>query len=210
MLAQVDSLFWQFRHFYIDLRLGLVSGWRYRVHVPCDLGPVLRTSRHSHGGTVAHPNADVFLCLVIVQHVPLFNGHTLRPSTCDTFRETRVLSSYFLLIFIYFSAAVTIHKAQLQLSAQRMTLDRVTIDLGRKRCAFGLIFIALSRAKLFDSLRVHPFYPDRYNGIEKGKHVEARCEDFRHLKVHAASLSSSLPILTLSMLSIVSHCIHNM
>lgn len=125
-----------------------------------------------------------------------------------------MLSTYFLLVFIYFSAAVTIHKAQLQLSAQRikqrMTLDRVTIDLGRKRCALGLIFIALSRAKPFDSLRVHPFYPDRYNGIEKGKHVEARREDFRHLKVHAASLSSSLPILTLSMLSIVSHCIHNM
>ena len=76
--------------------------------------------------------------------------------------------------------AVTIHKAQ------GMTLDRVTVDLGQREFSFRLTFVALSRAKLFEGLRVHPFDLERYKTIEKEKYVEARREKFQRLQLRAA------------------------
>ena len=77
--------------------------------------------------------------------------------------------------------AVTIHKAQ------GMTLDWVTVDLGQREFSSGLTFVALSRAKSFNGLRVHPFDLERYKAIEKGKYVEARQEEFRRLRLRAAA-----------------------
>ena len=90
-----------------------------------------------------------------------------------------------------------------------MTLDRVT-NLGQKAFALGLTFVALSRAKALDILRVHKFNLDHYKGIKKGKYVEPRHE-FHRLRTlcHQYYLSVSLPISTLSILPIVSHCIYN-
>jgi hypothetical protein len=72
--------------------------------------------------------------------------------------------------------AITIHKAQ------GMTLDRVTIDLGRKEFTSGLTFVALSRATTFDGMRVHSFDLERYKRIENGVYVDARREEFRRLR----------------------------
>jgi ATP-dependent DNA helicase PIF1 len=77
--------------------------------------------------------------------------------------------------------AITIHKAQ------GLTMDRVTIDLGRKEFASGLTFVALSRAKTFDGLRIHAFDLQRFKRIEKGTHVEERREEFRRLRALAAA-----------------------
>jgi hypothetical protein len=77
--------------------------------------------------------------------------------------------------------AVTIHKAQ------GMTLDRVTVDLGQREFSSGLTFVALSRAKSFDGLRVHSFDLERYKAIENGKYVEARQEEFHRLRLRAAA-----------------------
>ena len=92
-----------------------------------------------------------------------------------------------------------------------MTSDRVA-NLGQKEFALGLTFVALSRAKAFDILRVQTFNLDRYKGIKKGKYAEPGHE-FHRLRAlcHQFYLSVSLPIPTLSILPIasVSHCIHN-
>jgi hypothetical protein len=68
-----------------------------------------------------------------------------------------------------------------------MTLDRITVDLGPKEFASGLSFIVLSRAKTFDGLRLHPFDLNRYKPIRKGKYVEARRDEFCHLRGLAAN-----------------------
>ena len=84
-------------------------------------------------------------------------------------------------ILLTLAWAVMIHKAQ------GMTLDRVTVDLGQREFSSGLTFVALSRAKSFEGLRVHPFDLERYKTIEKGKYVEARREKFQHLRLRAAA-----------------------
>jgi hypothetical protein len=45
-------------------------------------------------------------------------------------------------------------------------MDRVTIDLGETEFAARMTFVALSRAKRFDGLRVVGFDFNRYKGIQ--------------------------------------------
>lgn len=80
--------------------------------------------------------------------------------------------------------AITIHKVQ------GMTMDHITVDLGKKEFATGMTFVALSRAKRFDGLRIVPFDWNRYKNIQNGKHVEARREEFRRLRALAATTAS--------------------
>ena len=79
--------------------------------------------------------------------------------------------------------AVTIHKSQ------GMTLDHVTVDLGNTEFASGLTFVALSRAKTFNGLRVELFDFNRFQRIEKGRHVAARQHEFQRLRGLAATLT---------------------
>jgi hypothetical protein len=81
-----------------------------------------------------------------------------------------------------------------------MTLDRVTVDLGRSEFASGLTFVALSRAKTFNGLRVEPFDFSRFQRIQHGRHVDARRDEFDRLRRLAHSnaqhdrADSSLPL----------------
>ena len=49
------------------------------------------------------------------------------------------------------SWASTIH------CSQSLTLPKVTVDLGRKEMSAGLSYVALSRVRKFDDLRLQPF-----------------------------------------------------
>ena len=136
-----------------------------------------------------------------------YSGPTLLPATRlsvpITPRITPICSGNTKGIPLALALAVTIHKAQ------GMTLDRVT-NLDQKEFALGLTFVALSCAKAFYISRVHTFNLGSYKGIKKGKYVEPRHE-FHCLRAscHQYYLSVSLPISTLSILPIVSHCIYN-
>lgn len=69
-------------------------------------------------------------------------------------------------------------------------MERVTIDLGKKEFATGMTFIALSRAKCFNGLRIIPFDWNHYKNIQNGKHIEARRDKFCRLRALAAATAS--------------------
>ena len=78
-------------------------------------------------------------------------------------------------------------------------MNNVTVNLGPNEFAAGMTFVALSRARRFDGLRVVAFDLDRYKSIENGKNVEARREEFGRLRLlAAATLSSVVPNCTAS------------
>jgi ATP-dependent DNA helicase PIF1 len=121
---------------------------------------------------------------IILVDFPKYSGPALSPNHPTVVPITQIRSGNTKGMPLTLAWAVTIHKAQ------GMTLDRVTIDLGRNEFASGMTFVALSRAKTFDGLRVHPFDLDRYQGIEKGKYVEARREEFARLRGLAATTAA--------------------
>ena len=121
---------------------------------------------------------------VVLVNIPNYCGPALlpdHPTVVPITQTSRMPGATKGTIPLTLAWAVTIHKAQ------GMTMDRVTVDLGRTEFASGLTFVALSRAKSFQGLRVHPFDLERYKSIEKGKYVEARREEFHRLRLVATA-----------------------
>ena len=70
------------------------------------------------------------------------------------------------LVLAWTIACIAIHE-------RGMSMDQATIDPGRKKFAFRLMFVALERAKSFQWLGVRAFDLDHYKCIEQEKCVEA-------------------------------------
>ena len=65
--------------------------------------------------------------------------------------------------------AVTIHKAQ------GLTLDKVTIDIGKKVFSAGLSFVAASRVRHITDLPLSPPFPfQRLKNLGRGRRIEER------------------------------------
>jgi hypothetical protein len=112
---------------------------------------------------------------------PNYRGPPLSESAPTVVPITQIRTQFFAGLPLSLSWAITIHKSQ------GMSLDHVTVDLGRTEFAAGMTFVALSRARRFDGLRVVSFDFDRYKRIACGKHVDARREEFRRLRLLAAA-----------------------
>lgn len=119
---------------------------------------------------------------IIMVNFPGYRGPCLSPSRPSVVPITQVRAANQKGMPLTLAWAVTIHKSQ------GMTLDHVTVDLGNSEFASGLTFVALSRAKTFDGLRVEPFDFDRFKRIEKGRHVAARRAEFQRLRMLAATV----------------------
>ena len=130
---------------------------------------------------------------VLMVNFPNYRGPSLLSHSPTVVPITHIRSKYFTGLPLSLSWAITIHKSQ------GMSLNNVTVNLGPNEFAAGLTFVALSRARRFDGLRVVGFDLDRYKSIEKGKNVEARRQEFGRLRVLAAA--------TLSCVVHTLHCI---
>ena len=64
--------------------------------------------------------------------------------------------------------AVTIHKSQ------GLTLDKAVVDVGHSERSAGLSFVAMSRVRSLDHLRLAPFAKDRLTKIAGNKNVQKR------------------------------------
>ena len=113
---------------------------------------------------------------VLMVNFPKYRGPLLSTDAPTVVPITHIRTPRFTGVPLTLAWAITIHKAQ------GMTMDRVTIDLGQKEFATGMTFVALSRAKRFDGIRLLPFDWNRLDRIRNGKHVEARRAKFRRLK----------------------------
>ncbi|XP_057814333.2 uncharacterized protein LOC131028125 [Cryptomeria japonica] len=72
--------------------------------------------------------------------------------------------------------ALTIHKSQ------GLTLSKATIDIGPRERA-GLTFVAISRVKALDGIRISPpFSYDRYEKMKTGKQLAKRKAEEERLK----------------------------
>ena len=117
---------------------------------------------------------------VVMVNFPKYRGPPVSVSAPTVVPITQIRTQYFAGLPLSLSWAITIHKSQ------GMSLDRVTVDLGKTEFAAGMTFVALSRARRFDGIRVTSFDFDRYRRIACGKHVDARREEFRRLRLLAA------------------------
>ena len=130
---------------------------------------------------------------VVMVNFPGYRGPSLSPSRPNVIPITQIRATNRNGLPLTLAWAITIHKSQ------GMTLDRVTVDLGRSEFASGLTFVALSRAKTFNGLRVEPFDFSRFQRIQHGRHVDARRDEFDRLRRLAHSnaqhdpADSSLP-----------------
>ena len=120
---------------------------------------------------------------IVMVNFPGYHGPCLSPSRPGVVPITQVRAANQKGMPLTLAWAVTIHKSQ------GMTLDHVTVDLGNTEFASGLTFVALSRAKTFNGLRVEPFDFNRFQRIEKGRHVAARRHEFQRLRGLAATLT---------------------
>ena len=131
---------------------------------------------------------------VVMVNFPGYRGPSLSPSRPNVIPITQIRATNRNGLPLTLAWAITIHKSQ------GMTLDRVTVDLGRSEFASGLTFVALSRAKTFNGLRVEPFDFSRFQRIQHGRHVDARRDEFDRLRRLAHSnaqhdrADSSLPL----------------
>ena len=112
---------------------------------------------------------------VVMVNFPGYRGPSLSPSCPNVIPVTQICATNSNGFPLSLAWAITIHKSQ------GMTLDCVTVDLGRNEFASGLTFIALSRARTFGGLRVEPFDFSRFKRIERGRHVKARHDEFERL-----------------------------
>lgn len=124
---------------------------------------------------ILKPERDIKTRVLMV-NFPNYRGPPLSADAPTVVPITHIRIPRFTGIPLTLAWAITIHKAQ------GMTMDRVTVDLGKKEFATGMTFVALSRAKRFDGLRIVPFDWNRYKNIQNGKHVDARRQEFRHLR----------------------------
>jgi hypothetical protein len=118
---------------------------------------------------------------VLMVNFPKYRGPLLSTVAPTVVPITHIRTPCFTGVPLTLAWAITIHKAQ------GMTMDRVTIDLGQREFATGMTFVALSRAKCFDGIRLLPFDWNRFERIRNGKHVEARRAEFRRLKELAST-----------------------
>jgi ATP-dependent DNA helicase PIF1 len=124
--------------------------------------------------------ADNSKTRVLMVNFPNYHGPSLSFLAPTVVPITQIRSPHFTGLPLSLSWAITIHKSQ------GMSMDRVTIDLGDTEFAAGMTFVALSRAKRFDGLRVVSFDFNRYRGIQNGTNVQARREEFARLRALAA------------------------
>jgi ATP-dependent DNA helicase PIF1 len=123
---------------------------------------------------------------VLMVNFPSYRGPSLSTTAPTVVPITHIRTPRFTGIPLTLAWAVTIHKAQ------GLTMERVTVDLGSREFASGMTFVALSRAKRFDGLRIIPFDWERYKRIGKGKLVNARREEFTRLRQLAAMTARDL------------------
>jgi ATP-dependent DNA helicase PIF1 len=123
---------------------------------------------------------------ILMVNFPSYRGPPLSTVTPTVVPITHIRTPRFTGIPLTLAWAVTIHKAQ------GLTMERVTVDLGSREFASGMTFVALSRAKRFDGLRVIPFDWERYKRISKGKLVDARRQEFTRLRDLAATTAGRL------------------
>ena len=89
--------------------------------------------------------------------------------------------------------AVTIHKAQ------GLTLDKVTIDIGKREFSAGLTFVAVSRVRhITDLLLNPPFSYQRLKNLGKGRRVEERKDEERRLHSLENMTLSDMVAITIS------------
>ncbi len=72
--------------------------------------------------------------------------------------------------------AITVHKSQ------GITLDQAVIDIGKEDFSAGLAFVALSRVRTLQGLRLVPFDFNRCQKINKSKKIAVRKEEERRLQ----------------------------
>lgn len=118
---------------------------------------------------------------VLMVNFPNYHGPSLSSLAPTVVPITQIRSPRFTGLPLSLSWAITIHKSQ------GMSMDRVTVDLGETEFAAGMTFVALSRAKRFDGLRVVGFDFNRYRGIQTGTNVQARRDEFGRLRALAAA-----------------------
>ena len=123
------------------------------------------------------PASDNSNCRVVMVDFPDYRGPALSTDAPTIVPITQVRTPHFTGLPLSLSWAITIHKAQ------GLSMDRVTVDLGRSEFAAGITFVALSRAKRFDGLRMIAFDFNRYRHIETGKNVQARRNEFTRLRM---------------------------
>ena len=86
--------------------------------------------------------------------------------------------------------AVTIHKSQ------GLTLDSVTVDVGKKEFCTGLTFVAISRVRRITNILLSPPFPyQRLKSLSRSKRMEERkCEEERLSSLQASTLPTHLPL----------------
>ena len=125
------------------------------------------------------PPPDNSDCRIVMVDFPDYHGPVLSPHSPTVVPITQVRTPHFRGLPLSLSWAITIHKSQ------GLSMDHVTVDLGEREFAAGITFVALSRAKRFDSLRTVAFDFDRYRHIENGINVQARRFEFTRLRILA-------------------------
>jgi len=136
---------------------------------------------------VEPPPPDISSCRIVMVDFPNYRGPVLSPASPTVVPITQVRTPHFTGLPLSLSWAVTIHKSQ------GLSMDRVTVDLGEREFAAGITFVALSRAKRLDGLRVVGFDFDRYRHIEGGKNVQARRCEFSRLRLNALQTLRCVP-----------------
>ena len=92
--------------------------------------------------------------------------------------------------------AVTIHKSQ------GLTLNKLTVDIGKKEFSAGLTFVAISRVRrLTDLLLNPPFSFQHLKNLAKSRRIEERKNEEERLKTLE---SNTFPLVT-SFVSAVTH-----
>ena len=123
---------------------------------------------------IIKPEDDRIAHIVMVNFLG-YRGPSLSPSRLNVVPVTQIRTTNSNRFPLSLAWAITIHKSQ------GMTLDRITVDLGCNKFASGLTFVALSHMRTFGGLRVEPFDFSRFKRIERGRHVEARHDEFECL-----------------------------
>ena len=124
---------------------------------------------------ILKPNDARKVCIIMVEF-PKYRGPPLFPLTPNVVPITQIHDKRQKGLPLTLSWAITIHKAQ------GMTMEQVTVDLGKSKFSSRLTFVALSRAKNFHGLRVVAFNLDHFRCVTRGMYVDARHEEFEHLK----------------------------
>lgn len=114
--------------------------------------------------TLLQPNSSSKARVVMV-NFPNYCGPPLSQSTPTVIPITQIHTQSFTGLPLSLLWAITIHKSQ------GMSLDHVTVNLGRTKFTAGMTFVAFSRVRQFDGLCVISFDFDRYKCIACNENV---------------------------------------